>query len=180
MVPADDQAPNMSRPLAITLLTGRLDKFVLVFNDFYVSPCWNGSHHESEQRDQTESCAPSWFIPLTLDRSTTIGCRGIWGRMAPIVWTKKKTSCIIHKKQSLKYTTHQFHGMTLPVCQFCLAVSTSRLGKSTANRYLKLPLSLSIRLLSLTFQGDDHIWGLEFTRYVRFSFRGNQTILAEI
>ena len=27
---------------------------------------------------------------------------------------------------------------------------------------------------------DGHIWALEFNRYVCFSFRGNQTILAEI
>ena len=34
MVPADDQVQNMSRPSATTLLTGRLDMFALVFNDF--------------------------------------------------------------------------------------------------------------------------------------------------
>ena len=54
-----------------------------------------------------------------------------------------------------------------------------KLGKSTAHRHLKSPRSLSVRPLQLdTFQGDGHIWGLEFTRYVRFSFRGNQTMFS--
>ena len=50
------------------------------------------------------------------------------------------------------------------------------LDELTTRRHLKSPWSLSVRSSRLTFRSHGHILGLEFNRYVCFSFRGNQTI----
>ena len=53
-----------------------------------------------------------------------------------------------------------------------------KLDESTARWHQKSPWSLSVRSSHLNFQSYGHIWGLEFNRYVCFSFHGNQTIVS--
>ena len=64
--------------------------------------------------------------------------------------------------------------------QFHRKCSRYQLDELTARRHMKSPWWLSVRSSHPTFQGHGHIWGLQFNRYVCFSFLGNQTILAEI
>ena len=69
-----------------------------------------------------------------------------------------------YNKEKILQTIWSIHSTIIP-----------KLDQSMARRHLK---SLSVASSHLTLQSHGHIWGLEFNRYVCFSFRGNQTIFS--